>query len=195
MPNYGGGRMTVNYAAGDYAYRVGNYAAGGIFSSIGRAIGGIVRTVAPAIIPGPVGGLIGQAGNILAGGSRSTTNLPALPPSLQTMAVKPQVRSFTGINVGGEQGITVGRRNIQEVYVDGNTGQAVAVRKKSRRMNVANPRALRRALRRVSGFGKLARRAKRDIGRAASAVGVKRGGRGGSPGVITRSEAARALRR
>lgn len=42
---------------------------------------------------------------------------------------------------------------------------------KRRRMNVANPRALRRSLRRVAGFGKLASRARRDIGRAASAVG------------------------
>lgn len=43
-----------------------------------------------------------------------------------------------------------------------------------RRLNVTNSRALRRALRRVAGFGKLARRARRDIGRAASAVGVQR---------------------
>lgn len=47
-----------------------------------------------------------------------------------------------------------------------------------RRMNVANPRALRKALRRVAGFGKLARRARRDIGRAATAVGVQRHARG-----------------
>lgn len=44
-----------------------------------------------------------------------------------------------------------------------------------RRMNVTNPRALRKALRRVSGFGKMAARARKDIGRAATAVGVKRG--------------------
>ncbi len=42
----------------------------------------------------------------------------------------------------------------------------------SKRMNVTNSKALRRALRRVGGFGKLARRARRDIGRAATAVGV-----------------------
>jgi hypothetical protein len=47
-------------------------------------------------------------------------------------------------------------------------------------MNVTNPKALRRSLRRVAGFGKLARRARRDIGRAATAVGVQRH-RGGSP--------------
>jgi hypothetical protein len=42
---------------------------------------------------------------------------------------------------------------------------------RNRSMNVANPRALRRSLRRVAGFGKLAKRAKRDINRAAKAVG------------------------
>jgi len=42
------------------------------------------------------------------------------------------------------------------------------------RMNVANPRALRRALRRVAGFGKLTKRARRDVARAAAAIGVRR---------------------
>lgn len=45
----------------------------------------------------------------------------------------------------------------------------------SRRMNVANARALRRALRRVAGFGKLAKRSRRAVGLAASALGVRRG--------------------
>jgi hypothetical protein len=45
----------------------------------------------------------------------------------------------------------------------------------SRRMNVANPRALRRALRRVSGFGKIVHRVRRAVSRAASAVGARRG--------------------
>lgn len=47
----------------------------------------------------------------------------------------------------------------------------------SRRMNVANPRALRRALRRVAGFGKLAKRSRRAVSIAASSLGVRRGAR------------------
>ncbi len=48
----------------------------------------------------------------------------------------------------------------------------------SRRMNVGNARALRRAIRRVSGFGKLVKRIKRVVARANSAVGnVHRGAR------------------
>jgi len=43
---------------------------------------------------------------------------------------------------------------------------------KNRSMNVANPRALRRSLRRVAGFGKLAMRAKKDIRRAAKSIGA-----------------------
>jgi len=43
---------------------------------------------------------------------------------------------------------------------------------KNRSMNVANPRALRRSLRRVAGFGKLAQRSKKDIRRAAKAIGA-----------------------
>jgi len=41
---------------------------------------------------------------------------------------------------------------------------------RNRAMNVANPRALRRSLRRVSGFGKLAARARKSIKAAARAV-------------------------
>jgi hypothetical protein len=44
----------------------------------------------------------------------------------------------------------------------------------SRRMNVANPRALRRSLRRVAGFAKLTKRVRRAVSMAASAVGVHR---------------------
>jgi len=42
----------------------------------------------------------------------------------------------------------------------------------SRRMNVANPRALRRALRRVGGFGKLAARMRKAVAHCAVAIGV-----------------------
>lgn len=43
---------------------------------------------------------------------------------------------------------------------------------KNRSMNVANPRALRRGLRRVAGFGKLAMRAKRSVRLAAKSLGA-----------------------
>lgn len=43
---------------------------------------------------------------------------------------------------------------------------------RNRSINVANPRALRRSLRRVAGFGKLAMRAKKDVRRAAKSLGA-----------------------
>src|SRR5207245_9692893 len=46
----------------------------------------------------------------------------------------------------------------------------------TRRMNVANPRALRRALRRVAGFAKITKRVRRAVSMAASAVGVRHHG-------------------
>src|SRR5437660_1366688 len=51
----------------------------------------------------------------------------------------------------------------------------------SRRMNVANPRALRRAIHRMSGFGKLVRHMKRAIARASTAVGNVHRGRKSAP--------------
>lgn len=46
----------------------------------------------------------------------------------------------------------------------------------NRRMNPANPRALRRSLRRVVGFAKLAARARKSVAHAAVAVGVRHRG-------------------
>jgi hypothetical protein len=66
------------------------------------------------------------------------------------------------------------RGTIQRLLPGGETGYLP----KRRRMNPANPRALRRSLRRVAGFGKLAARARRDVRRAASAIGANPRGRG-----------------
>jgi hypothetical protein len=64
---------------------------------------------------------------------------------------------------------------MQRLLPGGETGYYM---RRRARMNVANPRALRRSLRRVAGFGKLCARARRDIGRAATSVGANRS-RGG----------------
>jgi len=143
------------YGAGDY-YRGGDYyQAGGLFSGIGKALGGIARTAA-GLLPGPAG-VAARAVVGALGGSKST--------ALARLDNPPVVRSP---GVGGF---------ISRILPGGETGYEVdlsAVMGKRRRMNVANAKALRRALRRVAGFGKLARRARRDIGRAATAVGARR---------------------
>lgn len=185
---------------GDY-YRGDYYRAGGIFGSIGKFLGGVARTVAP-ILPGPFGAAARVAGRVLGGSPAQGTALaPFAPMQAPVLTQLPRLGPISTGQVGPFMGQTGGLIQVQTVtaggrqtvkVVDQATGKVVSMRK---RMNVANPRALRRALRRVAGFGKLAKRAKRDIARAASAIGVRRGGGGSSRGVITRSEAARALRR
>lgn len=172
------GMQRSNYAAGDY-YR---YQAGGILGSIvkgiGGAIGGFVRGGPLGAITGGIKGVLGKAPT---GTAVTLAQLPPLPP-LQMPT------STTQIGPGG----IVYKRTEYGAEV---RGVGAGGRPRLRRMNVANAKALRRALRRVAGFGKLARRAKRDIARAASAVGVQRSTRwGGSRGVITKAEASRALR-
>jgi hypothetical protein len=182
---------------GDY-YR-GDYYRGdpGLFGSIFKAVGGAVKGF---IGGGPIGAVLGGARAIAPSlfqpRAPGTAVAIAPPPPIRMPIIGPlggQVQ--TGGLFGGVQvqqfGGTGGKRARE--YIDPATG--AIMRRPGRRMNVANSKALRRALRRVAGFGKLAKRARRDIARAASAVGVRRGGGGGSRGVITRSEAARALRR
>jgi len=186
---------------GDY-YRGDYYRAGGIFGSIGKFLGGVVKT-ATNLLPGPLGGiaravvpLIGRTGGGLvndpsAAIAAAARGIRRLRNPAQGTAIAPfppgQFPILEPLPFGGLPGGAGGGFG---------GGGGFGMNGKRKRMNVANPRALRRALRRVAGFGKLAKRAKRDIARAASAIGVRRGGGGGSSrGVITRSEAARALRR
>lgn len=141
------------YQAGDY-YRAGDYyAAGGIFSGLGRLVGKVAK-VAGGLLPGPIGTIARIGGGILTGAAVGRTIARTLAPDIPPGQIP----------VPGVEGA------IERFLPGGETGF-----RKNPRMNVANPKALRRALRRVAGFGKLARRARRDIGRAASAVGVRRG--------------------
>ena len=184
---------------GDY-YR-GDYYRGdpGLLGSIGKFLGGAAK----GLVGAATGLLTGGPGGAIAGAARAL--LPKVTPTAATPGVGimalPQLPPI-GVGqvgpLGGQQGLinvqtfTQGGRPIVKT-LDTATGKFVG---KRRRMNVTNSRALRRALRRVAGFGKLAARARRDIARAASAVGAhRRPASGGSRGVITRSEAARALKR
>lgn len=167
------------YQAGDNYGRAGNYAyqAGGIFGSIGKALKGAIG-LASNIVPG--GGLVRTglkiAGGLLGGaaaGRAVQAAFPAAIPSLASQVPVPGLRGFgQRLIPGGASGFISGRR----------------------RMNPMNVKALRRASRRLDSFAKTARKALRHspfmlVSRAS------RAGRGGSRGVITRSEAARALKR
>lgn len=164
--------MAYTYQRSNY----GDYYQGDIFGTI---LGGIkkVAGVAGSLIPGPVG----TVARVLTGSSGQRA--PAPPP----VPVSPG-----GLAPGAQVVPTPGVRGaLQRLVPGGATGYEI-VGKKRRRMNVTNDKALRRAIRREQGFVKLARKALQGTGyRVVSKSSIGRR----SPGVITRSEAARALRK
>ena len=123
----------MGYYRGDY-YR-GDYYQGGFLASIGKAVGkfgGSIGKTAAKLVPG--GGLVVTAAqlasNAFSGGGRpkATASTPG------------------AIKDPGLGGI------ISRLLPGGMTGYH-----RRRRMNVTNPKALRRAIRRAHGFAKLAR--------------------------------------
>lgn len=170
--------MPYAYQAGDNCYGRGDYYRGdyyrGDFLGIGKAIkkiGGVALKVVGAIAPGPVGMI--ARGLTQAPGTR----VPFFPP-------EPSIANPFAMGMGGgggvqgpvgtmtSQGFLPGcqlkgtrpnRSGYYKQVVKGNPTQVVYIPKgsvcvKSRRLNVANPRALRKAIRRAQGFSKLARR-------------------------------------
>jgi len=132
------------YKAGDYYRGDGNYAAGGIFGTLGKiaktALGGAVGFIKG----GPVGALQGAA---KAAGLLNPTQPISLAPMnspLPTfpLAPPPGMKPKPGI-----EGV------VERVLPFGDTGYI-----KRRRMNVTNVKALRRAGRRVKGFLRVASR-------------------------------------
>lgn len=132
------------YGMGDYYMGAGDP---GIFSSIAHVVGGVASTVSK-ILPGPIGSVAGVVGRTLKGtkSSAPTIKVPQMP----------QVNYATATN-----GAPAKQRGVK--VVTGMTADTTGFRKR-RRMNVANPKALRRAIRRESGFVKLARRALKGTG-------------------------------
>jgi hypothetical protein len=132
------------YMAGDY------YGAGGIFGDIfGGIVGGVKGFLGGGVtgaISGAVSGFKGQpksSGQIYTG--------PMIP------SIAPMPQGSTIVPTPGVTGV------VQRLVPGGATGYDVVVRKRPR-MNVANPKALRRAIRREQGFVKLARRALKGTG-------------------------------
>jgi hypothetical protein len=168
-----------NYAAGDNYGRTGHYpyAAGSIFGKIGSALLGGVKGL---ITGGPLGAVAGAATAL------------AKPSVAKPMVIPPPVIQRTDISL-------LPPRYTSETFGPPMTPEAGTMRPgygyqgRRRRMNPMNVKALRRASRRIDGFARTARKALKHtpfmlVSRAAR-------GRRGSPGVITRSEASRALRK
>jgi len=142
--------------------KVGKVAIGGM---IGGPIGAVVAGTAGSIakpapqafsLPGIVGGQVTFPGGTSVGmgyqpGTAMVPGQGRLPPYTAT---------GPGVIPGGGRGgamIPVGW------HLDKKTGTRLV---RNRRMNIANPRALRRAMRRTDGFVKLAKRALKGTGYA-----------------------------
>lgn len=131
-------------ARGDY------YQGDGLFSFIGKAL----KTVAP-ILPLGIGTAASAIGGVL-GGSSSTAQKARTPPLVMQSPIGgslPPSPNFYGIQAGGVKvGVQTNTQRSASAQLVGAGG------KKRRRMNVTNPRALRRAIRRARGFEKMARK-------------------------------------
>lgn len=141
------------YSAGDY-YRGDvygrNYAAGGLFSFVGKAI----KKVGGAILSAtPLGQAFNAAKAILRPAPQISTSMvpyisgPGAPPTVTTGLPEPGITGAAHrLFPGGSSGY--GYYNKRGEFVEG----------RRPRMNVTNVRALKRAGRRVRGFLKIASR-------------------------------------
>lgn len=160
--------MSYYTGQGDYYSGKGDP---GLFSSIAHIVGGVAKTVG-SVLPGPIGGIASTIGRTLAPSKPST--------SLAVPSAVPTIRGPGALPVPGFSG------TVQRVLPGGATGYAgcypgyhlnktdhynrtgfVAAGStcvKNRRMNPANPKALRRAIRRERAFIGLARRTLKGTG-------------------------------
>lgn len=154
---YRGGR-------GDY-YRGDPFSIGGLLGGIGRAVVGGVRGLVTGgpigAIGGAIGGLAGRNGE---GAAMPGGGIVPIRPMVPVPAGLPPLPGLIPVKKPGLRGA------VERLLPGGSTGYVYGQR---RRMNVTNAKALRRAIRRVSGFGKLVQRSKRAIARANTAVGNK----------------------
>ena len=145
----------------------------GFLSSLWKGIKKIAPVIVGGMLGGPAGAIIAGAGG--AGGGRPTPQFPALPGTVGGQisfpggtsvglgyapgAIVPgrgRLPPYTAAGPGVLPGGGRGGAMIPSGYHFAKDGSGRLVR--NRRMNVANPRALRKAMRRVQGFEKLARR-------------------------------------
>lgn len=137
----------------------------GWISSAWKTLKKIAKPIIGGLIGGPVGAVIAGA----AGGGRVAAAPPGAPPGL------PAPPGAIGGAVSFPGGTTVSVAGVLPTHAGlvGHTPAGYHLDKKTgtrwvknRRMNVANPRALRKALRRTDGFVKLAKRSLKGTGYA-----------------------------
>ena len=137
----------------------------------------VASTGAGAMVGGGTGLVAGAVGSALVqrGGQALWQKFTTPDP---TFAVRPPIpmqqigrSTFTGTvagPMGGACGCPSGYHPNKTLTKMGHPPGTTCIRNRS--MNVANPRALRRSLRRVAGFGKLAARARKTVNATARAM-------------------------
>jgi len=137
----------------------------GLGSFFKKALGGIFfKKAAPValgyVTGGPVGAAMALAGQIRGGRLPPTYTPPRYERGGPLRRVPPaQLQTYPGGTRMAALGLPSATQIAQRLVPGGATGFA-----KRRRMNVANPKALRRAIRRQAGFVKLARKALKGSG-------------------------------
>ena len=153
----------MSYAArpmGDY--KTYGYAGDpGFLSSLWKGIKKVAAPILGGIIGGPIGMAIGGVGM----GGRTPPILPAPPGSIGGGISFPGGTQVVGQYAPGLPTVVSRRGAAMPSGVAGACPSGYHLAKdgsgrwvRNRRMNVANPRALRKAMRRVQGFEKLAKR-------------------------------------
>lgn len=153
--------MPYRFAAGDY--RGGFRGDPGLFGSIFRRIKGIATGI---VGMSPIGAIAKTVIGAIAP-RREVSRMPTLRPVQATMFGQKGPTTPTRISPMGTRGPEVCPAGH---HFSKTTGSCVP----NRRMNVGNARALRRAIRRQSGFVKLARRALRGSGYSIVSKGAGR---------------------
>lgn len=129
----------------------------GWLSAIWKVIKPLARRVVGGLVGGPAGAVLAGA---TIGGAVATTVMKPSPPMTPPPGTIGGAVSFPGgIQVSGALALpshaAVGAHAPSGFHLDKATRSRWV---RNRRMNVANPRALRKAMRRVQGFEKLAKR-------------------------------------
>jgi hypothetical protein len=146
--------------------------------------GGTIGSAAAGVNPGSIGGAIEKwmtahpfitgAAGLVSGGALAKASAGLMALGGRPLPAAPGMAMMTlghgARRMHPNKSTYVTRRDMQ-LHPRGSTMVP------TRRMNVANPRALRRSLRRVAGFAKLTKRVRHAVSMAASAVGVHRGAR------------------
>lgn len=144
----------------------------GFLSGLFKGLKKFVAPVLGGIIGGPIGAVIGGLGAPAAPKRQPPFALPGVPGQFGGQVTFP---GGTQVGLGFQPGVMVPGQGPLPPFAPGGVGQAgrggtmvpsgyhfakdgSGRLVRNRRMNVANPRALRRAMRRAQGFEKLARR-------------------------------------